>query len=340
MPINKHAFIRYQTLDRCFSNPSRHYYLEDLLEECRKVLYEHTGNHEGVGRRQFFYDIGFMESEAGWAIPLEKCRDGKKVYYRYSDRNFSINNQPLNAAEADQIKSALFVMSRFKGLPQFEWMDELIPVIENKLGLVGKGNNVILFDTNVDYTGLHYITPVFHAIVNQQVLKISYQDFKSENPYEVIFHPCILKQYNNRWFSFGLNEVRPNQITNIALDRIVEIKNSDNHYISSEIDWEKEYFYDFVGVTKIEDEKIEIKIELDQEQVPYIRTKPIHGSQKGPKLINDRWIISIQVIPNYELMKMLLSFGDSIKIISPESFKLKMISNLKNALLKYQNGDV
>jgi len=340
MPINKHAFIRYQTLDRCFSNPSRHYCLEDLLEECRRVLYEHTGSQQGVRRRQFFYDIGFMESEAGWAIPLERYREGQKVYFRYSDSKFSINNQPLNAAEADQIKSALFVMSRFKGLPQFEWMDELIPVIENKLGLVGKGSNVFLFDTNVDYTGLQYITPIFHAIVNQQVLNITYHDFKCDDSYNLIFHPYILKQYNNRWFSFGLNEDKPTQIWNIALDRIVEIKNSDSTYIPNETDWENDYFYDFVGVTKTEDELIELKIELDPEQVPYIRTKPIHGSQKGPTLTNDGWIISILVIPNYELMKMLLSFGDSIKIIAPENFKLKMISNLKNALLKYQIVDL
>lgn len=338
MPVNKNALIRYHALDRCFSNPSRNYCLQDLLEECRKVLFEHTGNHEGVGRRQFFNDILFMESEAGWAIPLERCRDGKKVYYRYADSKFSINNQPLNAAEADQIKSALFVMSRFKGLPQFEWMDELIPVIENKLGLVGKGSNVILFDNNEDYTGLQYITPIFHAVVNQQVLKITYHDFKSETPYDITFHPYIIKQYNNRWFSFGLNEERPTQIWNIALDRIVEIKNSDSKYISNETDWENDYFYDFVGVTKNEEELVEIKIELNPEQVPYIRTKPIHGSQKGPTLTNDGWIISIRVIPNYELMKMLLSFGDSIRIISPDSFRLKMISVLKSALEKYEKN--
>jgi predicted DNA-binding transcriptional regulator YafY len=129
------------------------------------------------------------------------------------------------------------------------------------------------------------------------------------------------------------------QITNIALDRIVEIENSNNQYIPSEIYWENDYFYDFVGVTKLENEKIGIEIELDLEQVPYIRTKPIHGSQKGPTLINDRCIISIQVIPNYEIMKMLLSFGDSVKIISPESFKLKMISNLRTSLAKYKKED-
>jgi predicted DNA-binding transcriptional regulator YafY len=204
-----------------------------------------------------------------------------------------------------------------------------------KINDLGKGNNVILFDSNVDYTGLKFITPLFHAIVNQQVVNISYQDFKSEKSYAFEFHPYILKQYNQRWFSFGHNPERPDQIWNIALDRILEIKNVNAKYKSIDIDWEIDYFFDFVGVSKIEGEPVEIKIEIEEAQVPYIRTKPFHGTQKGPILTREGWIISIRVIPNYELKKLLLSFGDSIKIISPDSFKAEMKEIYAKALLKY-----
>ncbi len=90
MPINKHSLIRYHALDRCFSNYYRQYYLEDLLNECNKALYEHTGEAIGVKRRQLFDDINFMESEAGWSIPLERCRNGKK-----SITDMMINNSQL-----------------------------------------------------------------------------------------------------------------------------------------------------------------------------------------------------------------------------------------------------
>ena len=91
----------------------------------------------------------------------------------------------------------------------------------------------------------------------------------------------------------------------------------------------------------MEDEALtEIKLWVAPEQVPYIRTKPIHASQKGPTLTAEGWILTIHVIPNYELTKLLLSFGDSIKIISPASYQSKMINILKNALQKYENGDI
>ena len=34
-----------------------------------------------------------MESSQGWSIPLARHKDGKKVFYRYEDANFSINQQ-------------------------------------------------------------------------------------------------------------------------------------------------------------------------------------------------------------------------------------------------------
>jgi hypothetical protein len=68
MPTNKHATIRYQTLDRCFSNPGRKYYIDDLIEACNNAIFEYNPGSTGVKRRQIYEDIRFMESEQGWAI--------------------------------------------------------------------------------------------------------------------------------------------------------------------------------------------------------------------------------------------------------------------------------
>lgn len=40
MPTNKHAIIRYQALDKCFSNRYRKYYIDDLIKVCNKALEE------------------------------------------------------------------------------------------------------------------------------------------------------------------------------------------------------------------------------------------------------------------------------------------------------------
>jgi hypothetical protein len=70
----------------------------------------------GISRRQIFEDIAFMESKEGWSIDLEKHRDGKRVYYRYADNSFSINNMPLNEMEVNQLRAAMDILSQFKGI--------------------------------------------------------------------------------------------------------------------------------------------------------------------------------------------------------------------------------
>ncbi|MGO8055875.1 hypothetical protein, partial [Rhizobium leguminosarum] len=85
MATNKNALIRYKVLDNCFRNPGKRYFINDLIEECDKVLLEIDSESKGISRRQIFEDIAFMESKEGWGIELSKLRDGKKVYYRYTE---------------------------------------------------------------------------------------------------------------------------------------------------------------------------------------------------------------------------------------------------------------
>lgn len=329
MAVNKNALLRYQVLDKCFRNTGRMYFWEDLLDECNDALTDYDPNYNGISRRQLFDDIRFMESEQGWSIPLERFRFGKKVYYRYSDTNFSINNQPLNDSEAEKIKSAIQILSRFSGTPQFEWINEMIPMLESKFGLIDRKREVIGFDYNLDLKGIHFLSPLFNAIVNERVLKIRYQDFKSQIPYEVIVHPYYLKQYNNRWFLLGLRGESEN-IWTLALDRIEGMDETNFVFVHSEMDWE-DYFSDMIGVTRLAGSEVQkVVLEFTPEVFPYVTTKPIHQSQKSQREIND-FTISIQLIPNYELENLILSFGDSVKVISPIFLKERIAQRIKTA---------
>ena len=44
MPQNKNAVIRYQALDRCFSDFRHRYYIDDLIDACAEALIEYTGH--------------------------------------------------------------------------------------------------------------------------------------------------------------------------------------------------------------------------------------------------------------------------------------------------------
>ncbi|MBK8626378.1 MAG: WYL domain-containing protein, partial [Saprospiraceae bacterium] len=318
MATNKHAIIRYHALDQCFSNPGKRYYIDDLVEVCNDALYEYTPESDGVKRRQIFEDIKFMESEQGWSVPLERIKDGKKVFYRYDDKSFSIKNQPVNESEANQLKETLSILTRFKGMPQFEWMEELLVRVESAFKLKG-GNNVIVgFEQNPYLKGLHYFTDIFNAIHYKKVIKINYQGFKQTKVSKIILHPYYLKQYNSRWFLFGLNE-ELKTISNLALDRIADLQELKEEYINNtEINFE-EYFDDVVGVTVLKNQLVKkVLLKASTSIWPYIQSKPLHGSQKVISKDNDYIIIELMVQVNYELTTLLFSYGESLDVLEPE----------------------
>lgn len=318
--------IRYQALDRCFSNWARNFYIEDLIEACNKALYDYTGDEKSsIQRRQIFNDISFMESAAGWDIPLDRIKDGKRVYYRYSDKNFTINNQPLSKAELDQLKEATYTLTRFKGVPSFEWVEEIISKLEDKFQLVGNSASVIDFEQNIYLKGLEYLSPLFNSIVNKQCLRVTYRNFKGED-FVWDIHPYYIKQYNTRWFLLALNE-KYQSITNIPLDRIEDCTPIGLKYKPTDIDF-NEYFDDVIGVTIPRDASVEkIILKFSSHRFSYITSKPLHATQTI--LDKEKCIIELSLIPNNEFYALLLSFGSDVEILEPQSIREEYMSQVK-----------
>ncbi len=92
----------------------------------------------------FKYDKAYLENENSLAVsltlPLQEepfsAEIGRKVYYFYSDINFTINNQPLTESEAQELKETLITLNRYKGLPQFEWIESMTTRLEASFQLL------------------------------------------------------------------------------------------------------------------------------------------------------------------------------------------------------------
>ena len=337
MPHTKNALIRYQTLDNCFSNTGRKFYITDLLNDCNAALLAYDSSSDGIRKRQLFEDIKFMESVQGWNIPLERFRDGKKVFYRYADPKFSIKNEPINVVEAEQVKAALLVFQRIKEIPEFKWMQALVLQLDLDLQSKPAERKCISFETNRYLKGVEYLEALFHAILFKRVLKIQYQPFGSAEEKNWTLHPHYLKQFNNRWFLFGKNPDFET-VSNLALDRIVSFVEVDLPFVDTDIDFEM-YFEDILGVTvPAEAELTKIILHAEPSLAPYIQTKPIHGSQKQLSKGAEGCVFSIEVLPNYELEKHLLSFGEALEVLEPLFFREQLRKKISTLARMYSSS--
>jgi predicted DNA-binding transcriptional regulator YafY len=333
MSTNKNALLRYQVIDNCLRNPGRNYYIDDLLEAVNDALAEESFN-DGIKRRQLFEDFLFMERN--WDAPIERVRDGKRVYYRYEDLNFSISNQPLNETESNKLRETITLLSRFKGMPQFGWMEEILTKLNYGLGLKGDSDEIISFDHNEYLAGMEYFSKIYDAISYKKTIEIVYHPFTKEKGCVEVVHPYYLKQYNKRWFLICLNN-NLQLISNYPLDRIEGISDSKIKYKESLKPDFTEYFEDIIGVTHKQDtELVKITIRVSPHRAPYIKTKPFHGSQKKLKEDESGFYFTIEIFPNNEFYQQVFSFGEDMEIVSPLENRNELKEKIKQLLKNYK----
>ena len=339
MSANKNAQLRYQILDRCFSNFKKKYTIDDLIEEVNEKLYDMNGIK--VSLRQIREDIKFMRDRMGYDAPIEAYPlKGRKCYYRYSDRDFTIYNNELSTEEVKNLSQTVNILRRFRGVPSFNWIEEVVSNLEYRFGGKTTQENVISFDQNERLRGLEYLPTLIEAATNHQALRLLYCSYKGIE-HDIVVFPYHLKQYNNRWFLFALekNKKLPH-VSTYALDRIVKLSNDNTEYIpNTEVDF-SQCFEDIVGVTmtaKRGTQPERIVLRFSPRRFPYVVSKPLHPSQQI--ISEEGCTIQLTVHPNPELKNLLFSYIPDIEILEPqwsrEALKKKIEENLK----KYLNDE-
>lgn len=334
MAVDKNTLIRFFVLDKCFRNKSKRYFLDDpkndglpnLLDECNAVL--RRKDLPTVSARTIRNDKDKMEEI--YKTEILSIPDGKRTYYRYADPNFSIEHAPITDDEMHKLQETILMLNRFRS--QFPWMEELLTELQTKFHIDGHTESIIGFENNEYVEGIEYLEPLFQYILNKQAITLTYQPFGKQE-ISWILHPYYIKQYNNRWFLFALND-EMQKITNIPLDRIISIEPAKKCYIpNTDIDF-NEYFDDVVGVT-IPNEAVEtITLQFSSKRFPYELSKAIHPS----RVIRDKekGIVEIKVIPNKELISQLLWFGEDVKVLSPNSVREQLKARIDQMYKMYE----
>ena len=332
MATNKNAQLRYQILDRCFSNFQKRYEIDDLLDEVNEKLRD-IFNTE-VGERQIREDIKYMRDRVSFNAPIVAYPyDGKKCYYRYSDRNFSIYNNELSVADLNKLQSTIDMLARFRGTTANIWLEEVISNLEYRFGLKSNAEHLVSFEQNEQLKGIEHLADIIDATINHQVLEIVYLTFRGKE-IQMTIHPYYVKQYNGRWFLYGLNDER-NEISNLALDRILSYEKSKKPFKKNEQTDFSTYFDDVMGATIPNEDvtKEAIGLQFSANRFPYVVSKPIHKSQRVVDELN--CVVEIQVRPTRELDQQLFSFIPDVEVLYPEWYRQRIMEKIEENLKKY-----
>ena len=144
----------------------------------------------------------------------------------------------------------------------------------------------------------------------------------------------FIKEYQSRWYL--ITELLDTQkIKTFAFDRmqdfevlfsICKIKNP-----------KADLFKNTIGINYSVDIQ-DIVLWFNNWQANYIKTLPIHSSQKIISDDENGLIISLNVNVNFELEQIIKSYGSATRVIKPEFLKLKIIEDFEKTINNYKNN--
>ena len=329
MPDNRKALLRYKILDKCFSDKYHKYFIEDIVEKVNEALEDAC--IRPVSKRQIYSDIDFMKSRDGWEAPIESYQAGKRKYLRYG-YDFSIMETPITETEVEQLETLITSLSRLQGIPMYDWVGELLTNLRLRFGLRGIDTNYISFEQNRYMKGLRHLSNLINCIIKHQPIIISYHPF-GKDVIKWTIHPYYLKQYNNRWFLLGFNP-EFEDLSIVALDRIESINYADISFKRNlNYDFDA-YFRDILGVSIEKGKEVErICLKFSANRLPYVISKPLHYSQ----VVEDEkeGIVTLDLIPNKELISELIWFRDDVEVLSPDSLREEIKEIISKMYKKY-----
>lgn len=172
-------------------------------------------------------------------------------------------------------------------------------------------------------SGQRHLTPIIEAMRDGVKIRIMYQSFHSAEPSTFIFAPYCVRVFRQRWYVLGTSE-KGKELRLYGLDRILNTERTTTPFVPPENFDAEAFFANGYGVTVDERKPEIVRISVDAYQANYLRSLPIHPSQEETERNNDYSVFQFFIVPTYEFIKELLSYGGTLEVLSPKWLRKEM----------------
>ncbi|MFR9592720.1 MAG: WYL domain-containing protein [Rikenellaceae bacterium] len=183
-------------------------------------------------------------------------------------------------------------------------------------------------------SGQSYLTQIIEAMRDGITLEMTYHSFWRNHSSTFIIEPYCVKVFKQRWYVVA-HSVYDDTLRIYSLDRIQELRLSEETYEFPEYFNAKEYFSESFGVITNDDYVADrVCIKVYDKQAAYLRSLPLHHSQVETQTEAKYSVFELYVKPTYDLRQELLSHGAAVEVLSPQWFRDEVAEEIKQ---QYQN---
>lgn len=339
MPANKYALLRYRIIDKCIRNKYKPYPNKEMLRQaCEDALFNSVGENVSISTIEKDLNAMRFDDTLGYNAPIvfSKTYGG----YFYEDENYNIDGLPVNDDDLQALRFAATTLLQFKGIKVFEDFELAIGKIFDRVSFNQVGQDVNLkqfvqFETITEVKGNQFLPVLLQGVQNNLEIELQYAPFNSLEPKSYGLQPYLLKEYRNRWYLIAF-DIGAKKMKTYGLDRVVNVELKEKKFTRTQQFLPDDFFNYALGITVSDDKPEKVVLLFQGKQINYVKSQPIHHTQK---ILNDSkkgLKVEIEVLNTIELQMLILGFGSSVKVISPKSLKKNIEKELTKTLQHYK----
>lgn len=183
--------------------------------------------------------------------------------------------------------------------------------------------------------GKEYLQPIINAMKQNHKLQMTYRKFGQQDSYTILIAPYAIKVFKQRWYLLAKNDKRIEPVI-YALDRIVSLIESTETFVFP-MGFDTDLFFkDCYGVLCGTSDKAQrIVIRSYHPFTSYLRTLPLHPSQKELGSTPDYTDFEFYLRPTFDFSQELLSQGNEVEVLQPAGLRKEMKQMLEKMLERY-----
>jgi predicted DNA-binding transcriptional regulator YafY len=206
----------------------------------------------------------------------------------------------------------------------------------NALNISDRLSNYIHFEKRRPQ-GTENLYGLLHAIKNQVQIAFTYQKFWEDEITLRKTEPYALKEFKNRWYVLA-NDLKDKKVKSFALDRLSNLEITNKKFqLPNNFNVSEHFKYCFGIISPNEHLPQEVILSFDPFQGKYIKTLPLHESQVILIDNEQELLVKLTLFITHDFFMEILSFGDNVKVIQPDSFIADLKEAYKNVLKLYRD---
>jgi len=198
----------------------------------------------------------------------------------------------------------------------------------NALSMSDKVSQYIQFEPRISQ-GTEYLFGVLHAIKNRRKIEVVYKKYWADEVSIRSLEPYALREYRFRWYILAKDD-KDNEIKTFGLDRVQSLEITKLKFAFPKDFSIQEYFKYAYGIIRPNyDKPEEIILSFTHDQGKYIKSQKMHHSQEILVDNENELRIKLLVFPSHDLVMDILSYGENVNVIQPESLKQEILEIYK-----------